>query len=347
MAGGITIRADGFAEAAFSLQPAWHGLGTVFDHMMSSKEAFTAAGLDWTVEQRDAAVCNPLVADGEWHLQSFSPAKGYRFNIRSDSKKILGCVTDHYKVVQNCEAFQFLDALIENNEMLYESAFSLYGGRKVVVLAKMPGYEQVADGDPILPYILMSLQHDGTGAIKFGPCAVRVVCANTYTVALGEGRIKEMSIRHSGDIQHKLSQARDILQISKEGFNQYVGTGQKLAQYRMSLQMWDEYLNIMCPPLDPRDPDYTERRAEKLDETRSLIEEAFHNDRQNFGSISSTAWSAYNAVSEHIDHLPRRGASVLSKSEARFNVCLYGIGRDMKERAFQLACRFAGISTSV
>ncbi len=339
----ITVRKDGFAEAAFSLTPAWHGLGQVFDHTMKSKEAFIAAGLDWEVHQIPAY----MGWDDAQGQKKFEQVPGHMFNVRSDNREVLGMVSDHYKIVQNTEAFAFLDALVENHEMEYESAFSLYGGRKVVVLARRPGFEQVVEGDAILPYILLSLGHDGTEAIKFGPVATRVVCANTYAMALGEGGVKEMSIRHSGDIQSKLAQARDILGVASKAFEDYAETGRQLAQRRLSWAEWTEYLDIMCPELDPRDPDWTELRAKRLAETRASIMDAYTNDRQRLNGIVQSAWAAYNAVSEHIDHLPRRGASPERKAEARFNTCLYGVGRDMKHRALEAACRFAGIELVV
>jgi hypothetical protein len=43
MAHEITVRADGTAEAAFAMTPAWHGLGVVLDHPMLSKEALMGA----------------------------------------------------------------------------------------------------------------------------------------------------------------------------------------------------------------------------------------------------------------------------------------------------------------
>ena len=35
--------------ADYALQPAWHGLGTVIDHLMTADEASAAAGLYWEV----------------------------------------------------------------------------------------------------------------------------------------------------------------------------------------------------------------------------------------------------------------------------------------------------------
>lgn len=336
MSHGITIREDGFAEAAYSLEPAWHGLGTVFDHAMSSREALEGAGLDWGVEQESVY---QLTSDGVSRVYAELPK--FKLNFRADTDAVLGMVTDQYKVVQNVEAFEFLDELVENHEMLYESAFSLYGGRRVCVLARMPGVREVVEGDPLLPYVLLSLSHDGTGAIKFGPTAVRVVCANTYTFSLSEGNVKDLSIRHTGNIKGKLRQARNILGIASEQFNQYAEVGKTLAQRQLSNEEWREYLDIMCPELDPRDPDYTGQRENALAKTRLSIKSCFRNDRQ--ATAPGTAWAAYNAVAEHMDHLPRRGATQRSRSEARFNVTMFGAGRDIKRRAFETACRFADV----
>lgn len=359
MVAGITVREDGFAEAAFSLEPAWHGLGTVFDHVMYSKEAFEAAGLNWNVVQKAVGVGDrrrvelPLTINdpspsGEYREEIiWTEQPNYRANIREDNGAFMGIVTDQYKVVQNTEAFQFLDALVENHEMEYESAFSLYGGRKVVVLARMPGVWEIVPGDAILPYILLSLSHDGSEGIRFGPVATRVVCSNTYAMAVGEGTTREMSIRHTGNIQDKLGRARNLLGVANAQFAQYAEIGRRLAECQLSIQDWKDYLNIMCPELDPRDPDYTDRRAEQILETRISIMGCFRNERNTLDGMKRTLWAAYNAVTEHIDHLPRRGATRERKAEARFNVCLYGAGRDMKKRALQTACRFAGLTLSV
>ena len=51
------------------------------------------------VEQR------PIITDGKLIL-------GYKANIRQTDGKILGVVTDRYKVVQNHEAFAFTDVLL-------------------------------------------------------------------------------------------------------------------------------------------------------------------------------------------------------------------------------------------
>lgn len=355
----ITVREDGIAEAAFALKPAWHGLGTVLDHPMTSAEALEEAHLDWRVLQRSLGVATPTTIEtpeGPVVVDRYHDIPDYLANIREDSGDVLGIVTEAYRVIQNTEAFQFLDGLVAEGAMQYESAFSLNGGRRVVLLGRLPKVDQIIQGDEVLRYVLLSLHHDGSGAIRFGPTAVRVVCANTYAMALERVGIagvkaadfsREMAIRHMGDVKVKLEKARTILAATNEQFDVHAEVSRELVKHRMTAAEWDTFLDVMCPALDPRDPDWTERRAERIEATRKAIAETYHNERQTLDGIEETAWAAYCAVTEHIDHLPRRGANQQRRAEARMNVCLYGAGRDMKQRAFEAACRFAGVKAAV
>jgi hypothetical protein len=170
----------------------------------------------------------------------------------------------------------------------------------------------------------------------------RVVCANTYAIALAEGYVKELAVPHKGDVKAKLAQARRILGLANEKFDQYAQQTRALAAHRLTGEEWDKYLDIMCPVPDRHDPDWSEEREERIRKTREDVAVAYLlGEAQRLPGIERTAWAAFNAVTEHIDHLPRRGATQERKAEARFNVCLYGPGRDMKERAFQTACKFA------
>jgi len=328
MAHEITIRSDGFAEAAYTLLPAWHNLGKVYDKPMTSAQALTGAGLDWpVVQQAMGRFVHPpekfheYIEDPAGYIDQYGNPWGVMLNdseepkvlanVRGDNGLYLGNVTDQYTVVQNTEAFAFLDALVDDGSMRYEAAFSLSGGRRVVMLAQMPGAFQVVDGDDQLPYVLMSLHHDGTGAIKFGPTIVRVVCANTYRVAVeseaGKRQVRELTISHKGNVMEKLAEARDILLVSRARMEEHNAKCVELAKCPLELSQWMAFLNVMCPELVKEDPDYTERRAQAIADTRAAIRDAYYNERQ--ATAPRTAWAAFNAVTEHIDHLPRRGAT--------------------------------------
>lgn len=76
----------------------WHGLGTMVQEAPTSADALRLAGLDWTVEARDM-----------WLNGGYEPIPGYKANVRSSDNKVLGVVSDKYRIVQNADAFAFTD----------------------------------------------------------------------------------------------------------------------------------------------------------------------------------------------------------------------------------------------
>lgn len=94
----------------------WHGLGVIVQDAPTSEDALKQASLDWMVVPKDVYVEGNKI-------------NGYVANARSDNNKVLGIVSDRYKVVQNTEAFTFTDELLKNDEQIrYETAGSLAEG---------------------------------------------------------------------------------------------------------------------------------------------------------------------------------------------------------------------------
>ena len=169
----------------------WHGLGTRVIEAPSSEDALIAAGLNWNVIQEP-------IYTGE-----NEPISGYKANVRDSDRRVLGVVTDRYKVVQNHEAFAFTDALLGQG-VRYETAGSLQEGRKVWLLAHMP-HEYIISGERISPYLLFSNTHDSSGAVKVALTPIRVVCNNTLNLALRAAE-RSWSMIHTGDIQSKMKE---------------------------------------------------------------------------------------------------------------------------------------------
>ena len=96
----------------------WHGLGVQVQEAPESKDALRLAGLNWKVYQREV------------YTDSGIKIEGYRANVRNTDNKVLGVVTERYKIVQNEEAFSFTDALLGKG-VRYETAGSLQEGKKV------------------------------------------------------------------------------------------------------------------------------------------------------------------------------------------------------------------------
>ena len=153
-------------ETMFSVRETpWHELGTIVNDAPTSEYALRLTGLDWNVVQDDV------------FTNSGERISGYKANIRDTDRKILGVVSDRYKVVQNTDAFSFTDELLGQG-VRYETAGSLQDGRRVWLLARMPK-EYIGGSDEICPYLVFSNSHDGTGAVKVAITPVRVVCNNS------------------------------------------------------------------------------------------------------------------------------------------------------------------------
>ena len=152
----------------------WHGLGTRVMEAPGSEDALELAGLNWKVRQEPIYTDNNLLIPG------------YKANVRDLDDKVLGVVTDRYKVVQNDEAFAFTDGLLGEG-VRYETAGALLDGRKVWILARMPR-EFIINGEQISPYLVFSNTHDGSGAIKVAVTPIRVVCNNTLNLALSTSK---------------------------------------------------------------------------------------------------------------------------------------------------------------
>lgn len=136
----------------------------------------------------------------------------FKANIRESDNKVLGVVTDRYKVVQNKEAFAFTDSLIGEG-CKYETAGSLQEGRKIWLLANLPEKYQILD-DEVTPYIAISNSHDGSVAIKIAMTPIRVVCHHTLNLALNNAN-RTWSTIHTGDINTKLDAAMQTLCIAE------------------------------------------------------------------------------------------------------------------------------------
>ena len=263
----------------------WHGLGTMVEEAPTSAVALRLAGLDWTVDRKSIQVCGGRKVDN------------FFANVRSSDGAVLGVVSDRYKVVQNVDAFAFTDSLIEG-EVRYETAGSLMGGRKIWLLAKLPDTEIV--GDKTEPYLCFSNTHDGSGAIRVCMTPVRVVCNNTLNIALN-GAKRAWSVRHTGDIQAKLHEARMCLDMA----NKYMDKLAVYADQMAKRSVTDEQIAKILDEMFPATEDMSDREKRNAEKARTEYMVCYF--APDILKFKGTAWGALNAMSDMVGHnAPRR-----------------------------------------
>ena len=139
----------------------------------------------------------------------------------------------------------------------YATAGSLFGGRKIFLLAKLP-QRRILD-DAVDPYICFTNSHDGTGAIQACATPIRVVCNNTLNLALN-GAARKRSTKHVGDIERKLEEARQTLALMDTYMQTLDNTADMLAHSRVTMEDIVEIIDDIFP----EDIEMSDRRKDNL-----------------------------------------------------------------------------------
>ena len=260
----------------------WHGLGTKVLEAPASKDALQLAGLNWRVMQEPIYTAMEELVDG------------YKANVRDSDRKVLGVVTDRYRVIQNDEAFAFTDGLLGEG-VKYETAGSLQGGRKVWLLAHMP-HEYIISGERIIPYLLFSNTHDGSGAIKVALTPIRVVCQNTLNLALA-GAKRSWSMIHTGDIKEKMQEAKDTLFLAENYMDELGKEFEALRMKKLTDKQVMEYIEILLPIEDGSTPQQ-EKNMKRLREDMKIR----YFDAPDLQGVGKNAYRFVNAVSDFATH---------------------------------------------
>lgn len=310
----------------YAAQTPWHGLGTfVGDENVFSDVAIQKAGLDWKVEKQ------PLFLGNGNQLEENVAT------VRDTDSAVLGIVGTDYQVLQNSEAFNFMDSLVDAGDMRYHTAGSLSGGRRVWLLGQIDSTE-VVPGDRIDQFVFLYNSHDGSSALRCLWTDVRVVCANTARMALGKAKSSDgIAIRHTLNMEARMAEAQKVLGIARSAASLSAERYKALARENMKTAAWQEFLNNLIPDRDlseievtgKRKPSNTRRNNQREDLTK-LFEAGLG---QDIAGVAGTKWAAYNAVTEYVNH----HSSVKTTGRAsRMENVMFGVGNGMAQRALEL-----------
>ena len=266
----------------YTREKPWHGLGVKVEEAPASADALRMAGLDWEVQQEAI------------YTNAGDKISGYKANVRSTDRKVLGVVTDRYKVIQNAEAFAFTDSLLGSG-VRYETAGSLSDGKKVWLLARLPR-EYIIGGERISPYLVFSNTHDGSGAVRVAVTPIRVVCNNTLNLALDSAK-RSWSMIHTGDIKGKIQEAKDTLFMAEEYMD---NLGREFERLR-KIQMSDEQVKDFIELLLPLEKNATLTQLRNIKKLREDMASRYF-DAPDLQHVGNNAYRFVNAVSDFATH---------------------------------------------
>lgn len=336
----------GVDSMAYAGEPAWHRIGTKFDGvgLMTASEAMRLAGLDY-----DVYSCPLRLATSDTLVTDFVA------NVRREkngTETILGVVSPEYRILQNSDAFKFFDAVcMDPNGPKYEVAGSLWGGKRIWMLAKIPSFIDIkhSSDDVVNAYLLLSNSHDGKRAVDIMLTPVRVVCQNTLSLAYSKRGIDQsdvlqgdvtgagwMRIRHTGDMESKVEAAQDALGFVRHKLERLGGLYNDMAVTDVMPEdaRWtlNRLLGIKVLDEDGQVEEtvMTAQRATAVNEIMDLWDQGTGNTDPK---IHGTAWTLYNAVVEWADYHKTVRPRTHSEDHARVSSNWFGASRDIKVKA--------------
>ncbi len=266
----------------YTREKPWHGLGTRVEEAPASADALWMAGLDWQVMQE------PI------YTRNGDMVSGYKANVRDSDRKVLGVVTDRYKIIQNQEAFAFTDSLLGSG-VRYETAGSLQDGKRVWLLARLPR-EYIISGERISPYLVFSNTHDGSGAVKVALTPVRVVCNNTLNLALNTAS-RSWSMIHTGNIKDKIQEAKDTLFMAEEYMDSLGKEFENLRRKKITDSQVKEYIELLLPI----EKGATQIQGKNIIKLRDDMMRRYY-EAPDLQDVGNNAYRFINAVSDFATH---------------------------------------------
>ncbi len=298
---------NGKASFASLREPAWHGLGTVFQDEVNTQTMLELANLNgWNVRLEELEIPSTLTSD-----------KSYQYVVRTNPTNksqtdVLGIVGERYVPLQNEDLFAFGDNILDGGGR-WETAGSIRGGRVVfgsLAIDKEIVLDPSGVADKVKTYLLINTSHDGSVAIQASVTPVRVVCANTLNLALGrikkkDGVKQSFKIRHTQTAEGKIAIARQALGLATAYMDEFSILANELYAKEITAQQFNEIILKAYPKPQGEKKIALTKGTNKVDTLNDIYTGEYNH------MIAGTAWGALNALTERLDwhRSARRGSN--------------------------------------
>lgn len=269
--------------------PYVNAFGTVdISSATNIEEALQLASLDWEVESK--YIYNEY---GE-------PYDKFKANVRESDGKLLGIVTDRYNIVQNIDAFDFVDGLVSEG-FKFDRAGQFRDGRSIWVMGSLP--ETQILGDDISNNVVFVNSHDGSSGVKVMMTPIRLICSNMINLALKKAD-RIWTTKHTGSIYTKLEEAKYTLGLANKYMEELEIEAERLANIKITNTEIEAIFDVLFPIDTTKD---SERKIKNISLIRNNFVECYN--ASDIAQFKDTAYGAVNAVSDLISHRPPNRAT--------------------------------------
>ena len=291
----ITELAPGVHTFASAREDAWHKLGVTLDTTFDAETALREAHLaDWNVRKIPLTATDDdggkLEVPNRWATVFTNPV--------SKETQYLGVVGSTYTPIQNEANADLLNAIVDESGAHFETAGSLRDGRETFIAMKIPQNILVGGEDLINNYLVAVNSHDGSSSFRFMVTPVRVVCANTLTYASRQAK-SSFTVRHVSGASGKIQEAREALGLTWKYIDNFEVFAQQMLETKVS---GDRFFSVMNELFYPANGDESARQWNAYLSNMDAVEDLWKNSPTIPGDMRATAWGAWQALTEYVDH---------------------------------------------
>ncbi len=319
-------------HALFADNAAWHRKGKVVETGGKGFDSsvILESPLNFVENKKPLFYEDGVDSEGR---QRFSKYEEIVAAYREDTGKVLGHVSPSYESWQNADFIKYADSFCQDSILRYESAFSMYGGRKIVLCSRLPHIATPCEGDKVLTYLNFVNGHGGNYAALMFASTFRTVCKNTERLAFSKAK-NFVLIKHTKNMLTRLEDAKLFMSQLSSSFTLYNENAAKLASTYYSNVNLHDFIQTLFPK--------KEKATERVENNRlkeiSTFMDCLRTENALLPSVMGTKWAMYNALTRYVDHCTKyNGDDTVLNDQKRFDNITLGGGADFKSQAFELA----------
>ena len=303
--------------AFFGTKTAWHGLGQIVTEAQTSEEAIKLAGLDYEVVKAPIQTC-----DGDC-----VEIPNYFATLRADTNTPLGVVGNRYSILQNRDAFRFVDELCGSKQAVFETAGALGKGERIFLTCKLPDRLVIGKDDVAENYFFITNSHDGTNGVELAFTNVFIVCENTLKQALRSSKRKR-SVRHSGEVVSRMHDTAKLMGITRQNIEAQKEMFEAFRKVEINDAQLRRFIELaLNPPKEEiTEEEYSKRFINRVDK---VLEYGLGDPAQLITERKGNLWGAYNTITGFYNNV--------ETSDNKLNSIMFGNGFNKSQNALSLA----------
>lgn len=286
----------------------------------SVKAALAAKGLDYTVETRyaisgDASITANQDLDVNKRTKRLAPAHQALVRPMPDgSEKVLAFTRKRYTPIQNVDAFDPANYLVQEFGAKITGAADYRNGEKSILVVELPDTITLSGKggtpDPVSLNLIISNDHAGNAALTYALTPLRLPCTNVLPATIKDAP-RVWKVSHTPKAQERIDLAADAIKRALV----YAEAFQAKAQAMLDQEMTDVLFARMVQRLYPVKVTDEGVKADRRRELHATLETMWHTS-PTIVDIAGTRWAGYNVVTEYLDHFrPVRSEPGVARAE--------------------------------